>query len=231
MDLNNLIIRCSSLGSIMTEGRTKGELSETCKTALLDIYVEQVLGRKKDIFSKYLSKGLMVEEDSITLYSRVTKTFYKKNEENIKNEFISGTPDLYDGKTIQESSLIIDIKSSWDLFTFTKAKHSKLNKAYYWQLQGYMALTGAKNAKLAYCLVDTPEMLIQDEKRRLMWKIGAIDENEMTDEAFAEIEKNMIFEDIPMKERVFEIDIERNDEDIEKIYDRVKQCRDELKKY
>lgn len=220
-----MLIRCSQLGAIMTEPRNKSEeLSETCKSALLDMWIEEKYGRKKDLTNKYVQKGLMVEEDSITLYSRATKLLFKKNVDRLKNDYIIGTPDCFVGENINNTSLIIDFKSSWDLFTFQKAKHDKINKSYYWQLMGYMALTGAKQAKLVYCLVDTPDQIINDEKRRLMWKMNVIDENELTDEAFAEIEKNMLFSDIPINERYFEIEIKRNDEDIEKIYNKVIIC-------
>lgn len=218
-------IRCSQLGSIMIEPRTKSEkLSETCKSALLEMWTSHTFGRTKEINSKYIEKGLAVEEDSITLYSMVKKILFKKNEERLSNDYIIGTPDCFIGEDIMNASCIIDFKSSWDLFSFQKAKHGKLNKDYYFQLQGYMALTGAKESKLVYCLVNTPEKLINDEKRKLMWKMDAIDENEETDEAFAELERNMIFDDIPMDQRIHEIIIPRNDDDIAMIYSKVIDC-------
>ena len=36
----------------------------------------------------------------------------------------------------------------------------------------------------------------------------------------------MLFDDIPMKERIYEVVIERNDEDILKIYSRIEECRE-----
>jgi hypothetical protein len=79
----------------MTESRTKNDLSETTKTHLIDVYVANRYGRQEDIQSKFIEKGLAVEEDSITLYSRIKKDFYKKNEDHLKNSWIKGTPDLY----------------------------------------------------------------------------------------------------------------------------------------
>jgi hypothetical protein len=224
MDANNILFRCSSLGALMTAPRSKSELlSETCKKELVKIFVTEKYGREKDVQSKYTTKGLMVEEDSLTLYSRYKKQIFFKNEDRLKNDFITGTPDV-----LPEEDLIVkDIKSSWDIFTFFSSEHNALNKAYYWQIQGYCALTGAKSGRLAYCLVNTPDMLIQDEKRRLQYKMGVIDDANLSfHEACEKLEKLMIYDDLPLEERVLEIDIPRNDKDIESIYERVKDCRE-----
>lgn len=226
MNANNIKFRCSSLSYLMTEPQKKSEtLSETTKTHLVDVFVSKVYGRKTEIHNKYTIKGLMVEEDSITLYSRVKKVFFKKNEDRIENDFICGTPDLFVGSEITKAEEIVDVKSSWDIFTFFRTTADKLNKNYYWQMQGYMALTGAKKATLAYCLVNTPDVLIQDQKRRLMYNMGLIDENQDFVDACAEIDRLSVYDDIPMVERVNQIVIERNDEDIERLYKRIAECR------
>lgn len=215
----------------MTDPKSKsdkdaGNLSESALTHLTDIYVSTKYNRQTDISNRYIQKGLMVEEDSITLYSRVKKKFYKKNAEHLKNEFIQGTPDMYAGKSIHEADHIIDVKSSWDIFTFFRTLTKKMNSDYYWQLQGYMALTGAKSSTLAYCLVDTPEVLIVSEKRSLFYKMGiATDENRDYMEACEQLEKVMKYDDIPLKDRVIEFAIDRNDDDINRLYERIKKAR------
>lgn len=229
MNADKILFRCSSLGYIMTEPKKKDEvLSETTKTHLVDKFVSVKYNRETDIQNRYISKGLAVEEDSITLYSRVTKQFFKKNELTLSNEFIAGTPDLFTGSIVHQADLVIDIKSSWDIFTFFRTTQDKLNKMYYWQLQGYMALTGAKSSRLVYCLVNTPAPLIYDEMNKLKWKMGVI--NPETDknyqDACAEIEKVCKYDDVPMEERFNEIVIERNDEDIARVYERVNLCRE-----
>lgn len=222
MDFSNQLIRCSALGKIMTDSRTKGEMGETAKSYLKELYREKKYGIRKEIVSKYIDKGLMVENTAIAMYSTKYDGFYVKNDEWFKNEFISGTPDV-----VSEEE-VIDIKSSWNLFTMP-FKEDKVNKDYYYQLMGYMALTGLKKAKLAYCLIDTPPQLVQDEKRRLSWQMGCIDgmSPEYLD-ACAEIDKSHDFSHIPMEERIVEFEIERDDELIQAIYDRVKLCREYL---
>lgn len=225
---DSILFRASSAGFLMVEPRSKSEtIAEGTKTHLVDVFVSNKYGRNTEIHSKYTNKGLQVEEDSITLYSRVTKKFYKKNEDRISNEFICGTPDLYEGESIENADLIIDVKSSWDIFTFFRSANDSLNKRYYWQLQAYMALTGAQKAKLVYCLVNTPDSLIQDEKSKLRWKMNVIDPMDKDyQQACDEIDRLSIYDDIPMSERYFEVEIERNEEDIARLYGKVIVCRE-----
>ena len=223
MKAANLKIRCSALGQIMTNPRSKGEglLSETCQKYLSQLYVSYKCGREKETVTKYMTKGLQVEEDSLTVFSRYKGKIYFKNQERLNNDFIQGTPDIV------VNSLVIDIKSSWDIFTFFATKRDKLNQSYFYQLQGYMALTGAEGAELAYCLVNTPPGLIQDEKTKLLYKIGsgkATSENYL--EACDRIDKLMTFDDIPLRERVNIISIERDENAIRGVYERVEQCRE-----
>lgn len=226
MDFSTYRFHPSSLGKIMTESRTKEQLGETCKAHLLECWVKERYGRERDIENKYMKKGLMVEEDSITLYSRVTKRFFTKNQEQISNDFLTGTPDLFLGPHIMAAREIIDLKSSWDIFTFFAPLTKAINKDYYWQLQGYMDLTGAPVARLCYCLIDTPSVLIEDEKRKLMWKMNAGTElNQEYIDACALIDKAMTFGDIPIEERFIEFEIEREQADIDKAHKRIAECR------
>jgi hypothetical protein len=224
---DQILFRASGNGHIMVEPRSGTGLSESCKTYLTDVFVTARYGRNKDISNRYTNKGLMVEEDSITLYSRAKKNYFLKNEEKLSNQYVSGTPDLYLGENIHKAEIIIDIKSSWDIFTFFKAKTSPINKLYYWQLQTYMALTGAKSSKLVYCLINTPDPLINDEKRKLMWNMNVISDTDKTFvRACEELDMLMTYDDLPIEERYFEIDVPRDDQDILRLYNRVNECRD-----
>lgn len=221
MDASNILFRCSSLGYIMTEPRSKSEgLSETTKTHLVDVFVSNKYGRNTDIQTKYTNKGMMVEEDAITLYSLYKGEYFEKNKHQFSNDFIKGSPDI-----ILEDR-VIDIKSSWDIFTFHRSKE-RINKMYYWQLQGYMALTGLERGTISYCLIDTPLILLNDEKRKLMWKMGALsDQSPDYLSACEELDKLMTYTDIPLEEKCYEVEIERNQDDIERLFARVQQCRE-----
>jgi len=221
------IEKCKLLIKEIEPVKDERPLADTVKNHLADKYVSAYYGRETDITNKYMRKGLMVEEDSMTLYSLVTNQFFQKNIKKYSNEFICGTPDML------KDEIVIDIKSSWDIFTFYRTNKAKLNKMYYWQLQGYMALTGAKSAKLAYCLVDTPQPLIFQELNNLKYKMGVTDvENDETyATACEEMERLMKYDDVPREEKVNEIIIERNDEDIERLYERIKECRAYMNKH
>ena len=172
----------------------------------------------------------MAEEDSIDLYSLVKKKMFVKNDELLQNDFFIGTPDLFEGNSIKEATLIIDLKTSWDIFTFFSSMHKPVDKKYFWQLQAYMDLTGANVSKLVYCLVNTPLKLIEDEKKKTMWKMGVIDEtaDELYQQACIEIEKNAIYDDIPKEKRYIEFAIERDQDSIDEAHERVELCREFL---
>jgi len=224
MQASEIKFRASQTGRLMTEPRSRSEtISETTKDYLLEVYIAYKYGRWKDITSKYMEKGLQVEEDSITLYSRVTGELHFKNEVMLENGYIKGTPDLFSGK-LENAKLIVDIKSSWDIFTFFKSKSASINKDYYWQLQSYMWLTNCQKSKLAYCLVNTPQEFIDSEKSRFLFRSSHLSQADI-DRGLLAIESNMTFDDIPMAERCHVIDVSRNDEDIIRLQQRVADCR------
>lgn len=157
------------------------------------------------------------------------KSFYKKNKQVFENDYLIGTPDIITDDDV------IEIKTSWDIFTFHQVLHKSINKDYFWQVQGYMELTGKKRAKLVYCLVDATPQMVLDAKNKLMWQFSTIDKsaidlNPEYIEACAEIDKAMTFGDIPIEERYLQITIDRDDELIEKAHDRIGVCRTFLNK-
>jgi len=237
MQFNNLLFRASGVGYLMTSPKSKadkeaGNLSESAKTNCIDVYVSAKYGRNTDIQTKYMTKGNQVEEDSITLYSRLHKKFYKKNEEHLKNNFVMGTPDLFTGESIHNAQTVIDIKSSWDLYTFHRTNSKDINPIYWWQLQTYMWLTGASKAYLAYCLVNTPVAMIEEEKRRLFYKMNvATTEDPLYLEACDELELSMIYDDIPLHERLIEYEIPRDDDAISRLAGKVIKAREFIQDY
>jgi hypothetical protein len=231
MKWNEVLIRCSSLGELMTEPKEKaakdaGDLSKTAKTHLKNVYIKEKYGRQKDVLTRQMEKGIEVEEESITLLSRVWKKMLYKNEERLNNEFITGLPDIFEGESIKNADQITDIKSSYDLFSFISKVGEPLDKDYYFQLQGYMALSGAKKAFIAYCLVNTPDHIIAGEKYRQFKAMNVISEEspEYIKEAM-KIERNLTFDDIDKEERVLIFEVDRDDAVIEKVYEKVKKAR------
>jgi hypothetical protein len=225
MNANNILFRASQTGKLMTEARSKSEpISETTKDALVEAFIYAKYGIKKEIISKYLEKGKRCEDDAIKLYSEYicSLTELEKNKIEFSNEFIKGTPDIIDGQ------YIYDIKCPWDIISFFKSQ-KKVEKDYYWQLQSYMALTGCTSAKITYCLMDTPEDLIIKEKKDLFFRMGCIEDDECL-AGYEEIDRLSKYNHLPLNERIYEIEIERNDEDIQKLYKRVQECREWMNK-
>lgn len=207
-----------TLGELLAKKNAKPTLSQTTKSYLHQLHKEELFNRRKEISSKYLDKGIQVEEQSITLYSNVSNKFFIKNKKRFSNDFITGEPDNIQGK-------VRDIKSSWDFSTFPLYETGIPNQDYYWQLQGYMALTLLDKAELIYCLVDTPEMIVDDEKRRTGWKLGFI---ELPEELEKEIEENMSYADIPNQIKVKVFPVQKDEKGLEALYAQIEICRDYL---
>jgi len=209
-------IRASQVFKIMTEPRTKKELlSETCKSYLQEWILEQK-GFTKEIKNKYLEKGLLVEQDSIDLLSKYKKLFLRKNEQSFENEYITGTPDVITEKTIYE------IKSSWNLFTFPFFDREP-TKAYWWQCQAYMELLNIDNTELCFCLINTPEHIINNEISKLKYEFGFRNE-----EAEKEIRNNHDFDRLSINDKVKIFIIKKDLKAIELIKNRVEECREYL---
>lgn len=233
MDYSKFLFRASAIGLLMTEPKTKaakeaGELSETTKTYLKQVHRELRYNRKKEFSNKYIEKGLKAEEDAITLYCRIKKRFFKKNDIRLNNEFVTGEPDLFTGASIYDAETTIDTKASWDVFTFPYPD-DELKSIYEWQGHTYMWLTGAKKHTVAYCLIDTPENIIESEKRQLFYKMNAgVEENPEYIQACEEVDKSLRFGDIPMSERLMEFEVPRDKVAIHAITQKVIRAREYL---
>jgi len=229
MRWNETHIRASSVGYLMTEPQSKadkeaGLLSKTAQKHLLDVYIAEKYGRRKDIQTKQMKKGIEVEQDSIDLLSMYLKMPFSKNDQRFTNDFITGFPDIID------NDRIIDIKSSYDLWTFIGNIPDKLDSLYYWQMQSYMWLTNTKSAIIAYCLVNTPESIIEQEKYYMLKKMDvATEENPEYVKEAMKIEFNMSFDDISIDERVLMFNVSRNEDDILRIQQKVEKAREFLR--
>lgn len=208
-------IRCSAIVQIMTNPRAKkdveaGLLSATTKTYCQDWYKEQLYKRRKTFTNKYVQKGLVVEDNSLDFVAeQLGYGMLIKNEEFFQNDFLTGTPDAI------LPDHLIDVKNSWDCFTFPLFE-DKVDKNYFYQAQGYMELTGRESYKLIYTLMDTPEYLIEKE----------FTYNNFYDKDYDEFKADYIYDNIDAKHRIKVFEIARDEEVIEAIKLRVAQCQD-----
>lgn len=150
--------RCSSIGKLMTEPRSKSEgvLSVGAKTYIRELAAQEIFGVDFEVSSKYIEKGIEAEGDSIDLLNSVRGLSLVKNVERRSNDFITGECDLFDA----EAKRGHDIKSSWSIATFPITVADCEDRLYEWQMRGYMALWDADEWEVNYCLVDTPDRLI-----------------------------------------------------------------------
>ena len=117
----------------------------------------------------------------------------------------------------------MDVKSSWDATTFPFFATEIPTKDYYYQLQGYLELTGKTEALLVYCLVNTPIEMVEDEIRRAHWNAHLLEEDyDLRDE----ILKRHVFDHIPLGRRVKVFKVEKDEQVIEQIKERVELCRE-----
>jgi len=217
--MSELLFRCSSLGKLMTDPRTKSEtLSETAKSYIQDLFKERELGIYKEFSSRYTDKGLEMEDEAIQFASEVLNwDFVVKNETRFNNGWITGEPD------INTDSLLADIKCSWNASTFPLFDETLKNKDYYWQLQAYMQLTGHDTSELVYCLMNTPLQIVEDEIRRQHWKLNLIEEDLEVRDA---VQKMHNFDHIPNELRVKRFIVQKDEAAQQKIKERVEVARE-----
>jgi len=214
-------IRCSAIGQIMTNPRSKSELiSKTTITYLETWQKERLYNRRKSFTSKYTDKGTQQESWAIDFLADQTNRFLAKNETHFNNEWITGTPDIV------LSDTIIDIKCSWDPFTFPLFD-SEPDKAYWWQLQGYMDICDRERAELTYILADHTDEEIDRECKRRSYALGM--DGDVTIELYDAVQKELTYDDIPNDLRIKTFSFNRDQKAIDAIHERVEVCREYIK--
>lgn len=203
----------------MTSPRKAGEgLSQTAKSYIQEVVLQDKYKIYKEFNSRYTDKGHQTEDEAIQLVGEIMNLgFIYKNDEKFTNDWIKGTPDV-----ITEDQ-IIDTKVSWNANTFPFFESELPTKDYYWQMQAYLWLTGRKKAKVIYCLINTPYLILEDEVRREHWKQNLIGESQEVRD-YVEAQHN--FDHIPKNERIKVYEIEYNDQAIEQAKEKILIARE-----
>lgn len=193
--------RCSGLSDLMSAPKNSSGISVTAKSAVRKIAKFDLFGYLDFDGNKYTQKGNLLEEQAIKLSARKRGLPLKKNTERRENDWITGECDIY----VPSRKLIIDTKCSWDIGThpfFIDEATEKAKKAGYdIQMQGYMWLWDCEEAQIDFCLLPTPEELINT------WQ----DPTKFID----------LVEQIPQHKRITTVTIKRDEKLIEKIKQRV----------
>ena len=90
----------------------KKGLGKTGENFLKTWYLSKKYNRKKEFFSKFVDKGLMVEDKGIEMLSTIQGIELSKNDKWFEDEFMGGFPDVI------HNGIVFDIKSAWSIFTF-----------------------------------------------------------------------------------------------------------------
>ena len=231
IDFNTIKIHCSSLGKLMTNPQNKsdresGNLSATAKAHLIEVYAKQLYDFEKQLDNKYIKKGNAVEEEAISELSMILRRPLEKNEEKFYNQHFIGTPDVVYGE------LCFDVKSSYDWITFLSNVPNDLDSTYYAQMQGYLNLLGLQKGYIVYVLLDTPPEELEKQKYYLFNKGSYISEESPEFlKLWAEKEKNLIFSNHPIEERVLFFPVEADPEFIKAAEQKVIKARKFLQEF
>ena len=207
--------RCSAIGEIMTEPKSKkdGNLSQTAKSHCESWLKEKLYDRRKQVKSKYLEKGLSVENDAIYYASKhLNWGEAVKNTTRLENDFIQGECDVLTDTHVH------DIKASWDFDTFPLFEKSIPSKGYEWQVQGYMLLYNRKQASVTYALMDMPMEIIDREVR---WNLGETFSRKQYDTFIDQF----IYSHLKPNLRLKQFHFEYSEEKAEAIKNRVAECQ------
>lgn len=172
-----------------------------------------------------IQKGTMMEGDAVMELNKFYKKDYERNTESFENDYLKGFPDIFH----KEDGLVIDTKISWNIESFFKARLEKLAATYWYQMQGYLELTGAKHGKVCFILLSTPQELIEKEKLKTItdFAMGAIN-REKYDSKMEMYELSFDYEKIPIRRRIIEFNVKKCDEIFPVVYKKVEKCREWL---
>jgi len=212
------------LGTLIDKQKNVKAIGKTTESYVKSVWLQNEFGYKEDVMTDEMMKGLLCEQDSFGLVKTVLGgEFRAKNTKRFRNEFIEGTPDVI----LRKEDYVEDVKSSYNLRTFTEAE---LIKLYEWQGQGYMWLTGKKKYRLIYCLVPTPEEIIVEQKKRWYYKFNCDESNPHYIEAAVQIEhNNEIVKTLAPEFRIKVFEFDFDPEKIELLKVKIQSCREYYK--
>ncbi len=164
----------------------KYNLSITAKKLLEKIAIYAKYNRTYTLKTDSIEKGLLVEKESRDLLSEVLGTRLVASTERRENDWVSGAID------IEPKDVIIDIKSSFNLESFTKNIVDGTTDLYPRQMDSYMDLWGLKDSIIAYILADTPHKFIDKKLRSLDFEQQIIDDNGYVKDRFIQVVKEIV---------------------------------------
>lgn len=227
MRAKDVKFRCSALGLIMTNPRSKSEtLSKTAQSYIEELFMELEYNIVHDVSTPAMEKGNLVEPDSLAFANKMMQLGLTQEElqENTQiyrhNDYVHGSSDL------ETDELVIDVKNPFTIKNFPMFCKEIPNKHYLDQMQGYLWLSGKQKGAVVYTAMPSPEEMIYDAIRREHWKQSPF-WNGDEDEAIVEAVTNYhTFPDVEEANRIRIWEVERDEERIEQIKERIELCRE-----
>lgn len=233
IDFSKTLIHCSSLSKITTEPRSKadkdaGNLSETAKTHLIEVYAEKMYGFRRDNSNKYTNKGNVCEPKAISELSKFTGLRMEKNEGTVSNDWFIGTPDV----RIDSLRIIFDTKCCYDWITLLENLPDGPDDENIHQIEGYLDCLEWDKGYVAKILLDHPEEDIDRERYRLFTQGNYISEESPEFlRKWAEKEKMFRFEQFPLDARILLFEVNANSEYIDRAKLKVEKSRKFLQEF
>lgn len=211
-------------------------LSQGCMLYLMFLYQYHKYGKQIQFSKKQapvaMVKGTRMEKSSLEIIKRVTGYDLYRYKSKLSNDRLKGQLDVIDAQHIDDSTKIIDIKTSYSQFDFMKKVATEANRKDCDQMQGYFAITGKDNGEIYYTLADFTEDMIQEQRVQLLDLLCPDGhETEYFIEEWSILERSMRFDHIPDEERIIVQTVERDDKYIGKIYEKVDFCREWLAEF
>jgi hypothetical protein len=198
---------------------------------LKDIYIrekwhKEVISVAKDYVPAVLN-GTLSEHKSLALICELDGVGYKKHKALIKNRYLKGILDCYLGTSLKRIDKVTDIKTAASMQSLLYLiKDEETKSKYYWQIMGYLAITGAQEGEVCHCLVSYSERIINDEINKFLQRTKNLGfDGDYIEAQIHRIKFNMTFDEIPIEQRVVRFKVERDEDAIKNIYEKVKFCR------
>jgi len=170
-----------------------------------------------------IRKGLICEEQAIGLITRqLPGGFRVKNAVTYENDYFIGTPDV-----LAEDGYVDDVKCSWTIKSHVRKMRAKhIDPLYRAQAQVYMDLTGRNNFRLCHVLLDTPEVITIELKKRAYFDADCDEDAPEYIEACAAIDSQHVVSDLPEEQRLHVVYIDRDDDYLRQLRKRVTLARE-----
>lgn len=228
--LDTLTERVKNIGNI--EMLSNGAISKLKEVYVREKYNKQVVSIGKD-YSPAILNGVMSESKVLSLISDFEGIKCKLHKKVIYNSFLKGILDAYIGKSAKKATKVIEIKTCQNMQSLMSVLDpQEAYDKYYWQIMGYLAITGAEEGTIYHCVVTYPERIINDEINKFIYKAKVFGlDGGYVEQQIERIRFNLSFDDIPINERIYKFSVQRDENIIKDIYKKVKYCRGWLNDY